>query len=823
MWIYESTNAFGPPAAAGSTTASSGSTRRAEQTLGTAGGYFLHQTGTLGFTYAFDRWGSSYSERDYGSTSVGVTDAAYDSDGNISYQYITATSTALQIFESSSGSFGFTTGRTTSAGSVYATSSVGVTAPYTRGPRPTGTVAVIVTYGAETTTTATVTTTEATTDAGPTTTEATITITHTTSTGAGGIVTATITSYLYAPSTTITAPDSWIMVSDAEASEEAWEITATAQSAGYVSQLGSTFTRRSGLFYAESEVLPVSSAAPTRTMIYSVSTLATNFTFITSRFTSTVDTYKPAGSVYPVTATSTRSLNLLTTATTTGPFLFLYSEVTQTVIGEYPGSSMADRTLRTTISVTAPITYNANPTSTVAGSFHVSYADSIAIPLFRFPPHNATSRTASANTASNSTATDSVTFSISSTFTDTGTNSYTTTATTTGVDTTTASGSYTESSFYNGTVTSTVFNGGTSYTDPCAIPAQTNTGSYIQTIGATTETIYSTITHAAPAPHTVSEETYAAYTTTATSSSENTVTTTTSGTSVGSATTGSSVTETTSATSTASVSDFSTVVATYATSITEIFNDSQGISITRPILYPQVHYEFSTPWTVHAFHPRPGFSIYDSSGLYSGISLAGGGSFYYPFRATQLDSAGPAMPLLFAGFTTYANGNSLYTAFVDSAFTGLSYTHQATTQSLGSTITTASSSGTISFNGEDAATWYVPQSSAEASRGSRIGGQAARSTYGLVAYFPPGIRNWTVQSIDSSGLPYTFTESSWITSLSTRTASAEAQALPHAAESVYSVSLQETGAYFGGAFSTSPYMEGATVRPVITLSKFPNL
>jgi len=836
VWIYESTNAFGPPAGAASSTGSAGNTSASDYDLGTVGSVAYRLTQASATSLAFDRWGTSGTTRVSQSVSNRTVGANYDSDGGVFYETFTNTGSTLQVTESSSGSFGYTgSGSTVLNGVGTTTTSFATTAPVSRDSRATGTTTYTGTAGAETTTTQTATATEVSTAAGPTTTAATVTVTQTTSTASGGTATTTSTSYLYAPSTTITAPDSWVKVSDAAASEQAWEITATAESAGYVSQLGQSFTRRTGLFFAESTVLPVAAPDPTRTMVWSVTSAAAYPTYTTTRTTSTVDTYKPAGSIYPVTATSTRTLELITTATTLGAARFLYSETTETVVGEYPGSSMGDSTVRTTVAVSAPITYNVNGTATVAGSFHVTHDTTTAVRLFQLPPPHATSSTASATTASTYTATDSVSFSISSTFSGPVYTTITSETDTTTVVTVTESGTYTASGYTIDTITTTVFNGGNSYTEGCGVPFAVVSGSYLQTIGATTETVYSTITHDAPNPHTITEETYAAYTVTADGSYAETLSSSSSATSATATTAETTTYGYTDSTYTESVSDFSNVVASYGTSITQQTNESQGISLTWPTLYPQATFAFSTPWTAHAFHPRQGFSVQGSTGLFSGLSLAGGGSLFYPFRATQLDQAGPAIPLLFVGLTTYANGASTYAVSVNSAASALSYTMGATatatssallgtvTSTFSATVTTSTASGSAAFAGENAATWYAAQSSAVESVASRIGGVAARSSYGLAVYYPPGVRHWTTQTVDASGVASTVEETAWITALSTRAASNEAHALPRTVESVFSVFHPATSFYAAGAFSLSPLRVGATAAPVVTLSKFPGL
>ncbi len=848
MWIYSTTTA-------GTAQASVASTTESGSSFGT--------TRQSAFEASYDTAESSSSSL---ASSVSPFESSFAQQGGLTVRQsesgaVLFTTTASYREEQWSGFTRSTTGFTTEENGGLTTSSSDSTRLSTLDSYRSGTHTLTRTVAGECTTTADTTRSVVTTAAGPTTTSTTAAATATTSTTAASTVTST--TYGTAASTTLASPVSLIRVSDAEVTEQAWDITRTVDSAGYVSELGSTFTRRSATLATSSTSYAPSAASTYSTTMHNTSTADETLTLTTTATLTVADTFCPAEDIYPATATSTREAVLLTTETTSAT-RFSYYPITATLSGHSSAHNTAPQIRRELFTTTVPVTYNLSPTSTSTAALHLTWFSSMVRPLVRnAPPHptslSATesagvSGTQSHTTSGTATTTRSTSVSTSSAeyitvtstaemFWGTTFDESSSTYSESGRSTSSARDAfsiffdgpppyfvpgfndqfwtyYTETQEFYSTNGATAFTGGT---DMTVSSATRFTGR------STFSSSYESHQYSVPVfPEEVSSTSdsfSSSYEATGSGSFSNTETT--SGTTATYLTTTTAYATSASSTGTTTTGSGS-VASTSGTSSGSSFSQIEGLSYSYPRLVSQFTAEASVAWSAHAMHPRQGFrhplGLEASAALYSELSLSPSSSIRYPWAGTQDDSAGAAAPLLQTDLATYEAASSVYSAQWQTSDSRLHYTSgisttfttTAGTATLTLATTSATSSRTISFSGAGAMSWFAPQSTAVDASGSRIGGIAAKSEYGAAAYFPPGVRHWTRQSGGTASTSGT----SWLTAASVAATSNEGYALPTRSETVRSVAQHETAPdfnYIPGGYT------GETARPAVTLSLHPNL
>lgn len=881
MWVYSSTQATSAEATSRSSTNSSS---RATTTFNAEHNTAGSASATAAATDAVTEWSTriensyitleTYRSSNSGSGTNSFTQPGTSGTGSNSDSASYESQRSLGFTRSTSG-----TTIVDSAGGTT-TSSSELTTTRSRDSYASTTTTETVASNSQVTTTLT-STRQITTSAAPaTTTSTTQVFTNTTSTNAA--VTITRTTYAYAPSAMLTAPESLVPITEAEPTEQLWAATGS-DSAGYPSNVATSFTKRTGTLATTSFAAPVAASTSFTSTQTRITGVGTTLTLTTTNTTSAVDTYCPAAGVYPATATSTRSFAMLTTNTTT---LTALTTATATSSFNNPAScyGIATTTHRAFFSSLVPVTINASPTSTSATSFHMTWYSSTTTPLLLATAQNfAVSASGSASGNSLVTYTTTGTDSYSGTtetttsFTsDTTTNEDVTLTFTTGITITTtttynlgpgttvsetntsattstsesgsttffASGTYTttEGGFINSVYTnetestylsSTGFSSGwtsgstalagdgtrTIYSTTSASNATTlstvyrSSGSYEtifnfggSTITSSTEITFSEVVSA-------TESGTESYTEIATSTIDTTTTDTDTTTvaTTQTATTTFSYGETTTATT--SFSDGVTVTYPGTQSSSSQSSFVEGSSLTHPFLHSQSTFTGSTNWTAHAFHPRNGFrhplSLAATDPLYSVLSASP--SIYYPPQATQDDSAGAITPVLYTGGTYYVNGVSTYSAQFEMSDSRLHYT----LQTVGSTSTT----GTVSFAGSSAASWFSHASTTNTTSGaSRIGGVAAKSEYKAAVYMPLGVLRWTRQTDGTTSASNT----TWTQTPLATDGSNIGFALPNRSESVWSVTTQSTRWSYNTQFSVGS-ATGDTSTPVMSLSLNPNI
>lgn len=772
MWVYSTTVATSAQATRMSSTASGSTFTRAS----VAGGDNTQITEISSVT------ASTSEASPFGTTYQEVTDSTrgeiFDQVGGPNDTIVVTAQTVSRRTEGFSSS---ETRITTVFDGGVTTASASASTVRTRDSYR-STTAIVGTYAAavDTTTTHTTTRSVVTTAAGPTTTSAAETFTQTTSTTVTS--SANAIDYLTAPSTTLSAPVSLAPVSEAAATEQAWEITVTDWSAGYASQLGSTFTRRTGTLQTTSSALPLTSTSTFTAPGFNTNA-GTTYTLTTTLASSTIDTFVPFASVFPATATSTRSLALLTTETTTltSPLVSSFVATLTGQASDYITTNFSELTL---YGFPEPVTINVSPTETATAEFQPTWLGS-ALNIIYSSRGLGYATSASGDTGTVTTYTGTVTITDVDSDTDISTATVTTTE----------------------TETVTEFEGGGTYTEACGIPPpNVQTGSLSYIIGATSYTESATTTHNAPSPHTVSVETWRA-----SASTHSTTYTTIEGFSYTFTTTGT-------ITGTISISDVSS------------FTIENGVSYTFPKFHPQTTAEASVKWSAHAMHPRPGFrhplELAPAGDLASALSISPSSTIYYPFAATQDDGDGARTPLVATHSTSYQTGSSVWSARWDTSDSRLHWssgiTSTYTTTSDGATVTRTSTdsvaTGKASFSALSLATWFAPQSTTVHSAGSRIGGIANKSEHGAALYTPGGFRHHTHQIAGTFSSSY----ADWIEFGDLGASSNEGYALPTRTESVWSVLQGQTKWKYDTAISITGGT-GATSRPVVTLSLNPNL
>jgi hypothetical protein len=871
MWVYSVTTAT--EGSSVSSTASAGgntSSRRAFNDTANSESqtYVETQGSTTRSTHFRDAFNSvtevqsadSFSFQQTDSDTVGNTTASGSDSGGVTQRT----------------SFGYT--RTTYGGTSV--NSVGTTTTSsedttTRSRQSYASTTQTETYAGNSQVTTTVTSTRSivTTSAGPGSITTSENFTNTTSTTVAA--TLTRTTYAYAPSTTLASPESLVPVSEAEPTEQAWVATVAADSAGYAVNLGSTFTKRTGTLAQETTAASIGGTGGFTTTQTLTSGTTSAVTLTTTATTSVVDTFVPAQNTYPATVTSTRTFAMLTTETISSTFA---STRTATVSFNYPASRYANSTVtyRAFHSSLVPVTINASPTETVATSFHMTwFASSTANVLSANPGNFATSESGSSAGSSNTPITTTATATFADTVntttnTDTATTSSTTYDTTyeettestsysvagTTIDSTTdelslttftqlqTTDEYTYSSTFDWTTLTEVrveagsfetfwgttytygITGGTTADDGFGNRTISSTWSYTDfvtesysffssdrsflgpfVLGSSSFSDSSTgsagfsSTDSISTSFTMEPETY---TTTTAEPTTSTATTTVT------ATTTAETTTTTVATGTTNTTGPATQTFSWESS------GIDGLSFTYPQLVAQSTFTATPDWTAHAFRPRNGFrdprSLDPSHAIYSVLSITPS-SIYYPYRATQDDSAGPVTPILYTQGTSYITGDTTMSVqWVESA-SRLNYTSQ--------TVASTSTTGTLSFSGASAASWYSHVSTTAASAGSRIGGTPAKSQYAAAVYFPPCVRHWTVQTDGIASA----SDTTWIQTPSVASDTlflGRGWGMPERTESVWSLTQQETRWSYNTALSQAA-STGSTSLPVMTLSLNPNL
>lgn len=858
MWNYSTTEATSVRATSASSTSSaqySTTTRDELHSSAESATVAVTLFASSGFSESHNNHESATTVQTFGSDSQSIS----NSPGGLATQSASEGITQVQYRGFTRSSTGFTS----AAGGLSTTSSTQITTTRSLDSYASTTTTQTVAVNSDTTTTYTETRAITTSAAGPTTTTASETITNTTSTTTPATITRT--TYAYAPSTTLAAPVSLVPVSEANATEQAWQATATAdRTAGYPSHVADSFTKRAGTYTTASTSLSAASSQGFTTVVTNATGGVATLTLTTTSTLSTQDTYVPTAGSYPATSTTTRAFTLLTTATTT---LAVGTSTTNTTSFTFQSTNyvLATTTFATNLQLLVPITINQSPTSTLATSFHLTYGASTTAQIRTIRPQ-ATSASASTADAFTGTTTQSATTTYDTT-TNTTTNtttsfsttqSYgTTTSTTTTstmlepdgttVDVTTVSGTITFSEGDYPFFTETTVSGFTTYTifeywtsETGQTTSYTSSTSGITEVNAGFVTTRSTL-YTFEIYTETSSESYSSlwfdginFTNSTTSSSSaassgdfsqsdtvsdtfpaSTITfdTTTTRTSSLSETT--TLTATTTATSFTDTTAFDTTTASapYSQSSGSSYTQSEGISYTYPILNGLTTATASTPWTAHAMHPRQGFrhplSLASSDAMFSVMSILPSG-LAYPPQATQDDASGPATPILYPRSTSYTVGGVAYTAAWSLGDSRLHVTSGATSD-------TTTATATFSFSGATPATWYFPKISSAAAQGSLVGGIPAKSEFGVAIYFPSGVRHWTLQQggISSS-------ETSWLTSPDTSANSSDGFALPATVESAWSVTKRQTSWTYD-FFASAAQSTGNITTPIMTLSLNPNL
>lgn len=806
MWIYSSTTATSAHASSASSTAS--------------GRTYESESGQSADDYngVSDSYATENISETFGTSSVGPFKATYGQAGfftaanlgpgtYMTSQQVTHDFTRSETRYTSVNNAGAST---TSSSQETTTRSLN---SYRSGTAITGTAASAV----DTTTTETTTRSIVSSAAGPTTTSAVETVTRTTSTTETQSVNAT--GYLTAASAALVAPVSLVLVSEAEATEQAWEITATAYTAGFVSELGSTFTKRTATLTTTSRSLPVTDSASFTTTYVGASSASATLTLTTTTTSTVADTYVPFASVYPATATATRAFTVLTTQTTSA---LAASWVTggATVHCNPALFSTALNTFLTVTNATMTVTINASPTQTTTASMHVTYLTTSQLARFRSVPEHATSASASAS------------------YSDSGlVETVSTTETSTSVSTTTT-GENTVTGTETLTETASQFVASQLIVETCAVPGpHEDYDSFSDEVfPGMTNVEYRTTTHDAPNPHTISVETWiwSTYSTTVTT------------------------TETETPTTTVSSWDETEIFFDVTTSVESAssMEGENGISYTWPRLHSQVTLEGSVKWTAHQMHPRPGWrhplELEASGGLASMMTVSPASTIYFPYAATQDDSNGARVPFVQTELKHYTTSDSVWTAQWQTSDSRLHWTsavtstytttelHGVATATVTRTATDSLTSGSATLNGVSLVSWYAPQSTTAHTNASKMGGMAAKSEYGAAVYFPPGVRHWTHQV----GGTLSTSSTEWLVATDLAATSTEGYALPTRTESVWSVTTSETHPAIthmatGGTFdiffplgwidplgvygTAGPDGVGLLWRPAVTLSLNPNL
>lgn len=730
--------------------------------------------------------------------------------------------------------------------------------------------------------TTTVTSTRAiTTSTSPsTTTSSSETFTNTTSTNSAVTVTSTV--YAYAPSATLSAPESLVPISEAEPTEQAWAATAS-DSAGYPSNVAASFTKRTGTLGTTSYAAPLVASTSFTSTQTRITGVGTTLTLTTTLTTSGVDTYCPANSVYPATATATRSFAMLTTGTTTTA---VGTTATTTSGFNYPSSCYAVTTTthRAFFSSLVPVTINASPTATSATSFHMTWFSSTQTPIFLPTASNFASSASGSESGSNTasyTTTDTGSYS-TTTETTTSFTSDTTTAEdvtltfTTGITITTTTtynlgpGTTVSETNTSATVSTSEF-GSTTYfesgtyttaTDGFVNSIYTNetTSTFLSSTGFSsgwtsgstalagdgTRTIYSTTSASNATTQSTVLSSSGSYETifqfggsTITSSTEITfsevVTATESGTESYTEIATSTIDTTTTDTDTTTVATTQTATTTYSysetTTATTSFSD--GVTLTYPATQSsssQSSFVEGSSLTHPLLHSQ---STFTGSSDWTAHAFHPRNGFRHPISLANTDplyselSASPSIyypPKATQDDSAGAITPVLYTA-------GTSYLNGASTYSAQwqtsdsrlhytvSTATSTSTTGTVSFSGAAPASWFSHISTTNKSTGaSVIGGVAVKSEYKAAVYAPPGVLRWTRQTDGTTSSSNT----TWTQSPLATDGSNLGFALPTRDESVWSVTTQSTRWTYDTQLSQAA-SAGDTSTPVMLVSLNPNL
>lgn len=740
MWVYSTSTATTAVSSQISYTAS-GSTFDSNSDSGTAAVGAGSNSQVTYETYVANQFETHYTSSSF------LTEFASTVAGAVT---LTTSYTQSMSFVSSSGlTRAYSSGSTNDTTNGTSSSTAEITnAPVTRAAYPWTTATGTTASALQTTTTQTTTATQYTTTDLHRTTSTTVSSTITTSTATTTAATVSDTFALIA-STTLTAPELLVPISEAFPSEQAWQATVTDESAGYASHIGVTFTKRTGTIGTGSRAYNAEVSATvssTVNRLTSVSAGSTNYTLsLTTLSTVTAsDTYRPPLGGYPASVTATRSFTLLTTtlATFLADFTSSYTTSSSYSTSVLPWGVSVYRGM---VTQSAAATINVSPTATITTTYHVTLSSSTGLVSVGGPPlygSSASSTESNSNTAT-STNTNTATTTHSTTDTNTTTRSTTTSATATSSSTTTGIFWFpsTEQINYENTSTSgTTFTetyteasntftrnigGGIIVTETSQIHG-TRSSTYQQTESQndstyrtsfyTTVTVSWTISEVFQAGTTMSEE-YSIWVTsyngagtifpggtgsstdfvslTTNSSSSETITTD-APTSTTTTTTTSTASTTRSTTSTHSTTEATTTAGTGGT-VTDSFSSGSSftkikqISFTYPLLSPQTTLAAETTWTARAMHPRQGFraplSLATSDALFSNLS-ASPSSIYYPPRATQDDSNGAVTPELYTEARGYTTSSSMYT---DQWISSIS--RMAWSSGLSSTFTTTVGTG----------------------------------------------------------------------------------------------------------------------------------
>ena len=641
-----------------------------------------------------------------------------------------------------------------------------------------GTITTTSAMAAGTTSTATATTSQVTTTAGTTTASTSAATTSVVTTTAASTITTTVGAT--AAARTLTAAEALVAVTEAAADEDLWEITQTADSAGFISEVAATFTRRTGTLATSSSVLSVASSMGSYGVTFSATQTSAAATVDTTATSSSADTHVPFAGVYPATLTSTRSFGLLTMITST----IGQSQISSTMANfatSVTGPSAS--TIRRTTTAGLNIRYNQAATATATAILGVTVATSSTIAGRPIPPQLASSASATVSAA---------TFA-----------SGTTTASKTVTSTTSTTSTGTASLFTYGT-TFTVFISSASAVSTCAVAASTQTASAQTNHAGYTDAEYYSTFHNAPSDHTLSTSAvqWQAYTLLSTR-------TTTS--------TGSTSTNTT-GTGTISIDS------SYVTGSSSI--GIEGVSYTYGLLSPQVTFDGTArasfiAWRQGGGHQHP-LSLAVGDALHTAQPIAG----YFAWgslTASQINPSGAITPALDTMATMHTTGATIATARWDTSdsrmhlTTGITTTYTATSRTGTSTTTSATGTTTASFSSQSGATYYSAETATAASLWSRMGGQAGNSAFAFTALLPPGVRHSTTQSSGSSA-----SGTAWGTDWLIVSGTSAGLALPVTDESAWSVTQCRTSWLLldNSEFIAST---GSTSRPVASLSKFPSL
>lgn len=698
----------------------------------------------------------------------------------ISAEYVTNFSrlatnyTSAETFTQSQNDNGVTASLSSTTSS---TSSSESTFLATRPSYLSGTITTTSATAAATTTSATATTSKVTTAAGTTTASTSATTTSVTTSTAAATITATV--YATAAARTLTAAEVLVAITEAAAGDDLWEITQTADSAGFISEVASTFTRRTGTLATSSNVLPVASSVGSYGMVYSVTQTSAAATVDTTATSTSADTHVPFAGVYPATLTSTRAFGLLTMTTTT----IGQSQISSTA-GNFPTSitGPSASTIRRTTTAGLNIRYNQAATVTATAMLGVTVATSSTIAGRPIPPQSASSASATvtAATFASGTTTASTTSTSSTSTTSTGT-----------------------ASLYTYATTFTVFISTASALSTCAVPAATETASAQTNHAGYTDAEYYSTFHATPADHTLSTSAvqWQAYTLLSTTSTTSTGSTSTNTTGTGS---------------------FS-IDSTYVTGSSS--SGVEGVSYTYGLLAPQSTYDGTAraslvAWRQGGGHQHP-LSLAVGDALHTAQPIAG--YFAWSITASQINQSGAITPALDTRETVHTTGATIATAQWETSdskmhlTTGITTTYTATSRTGTSTTTSATGTLTASFSTQTGATYYSIDTATAASRWSKVGGMAGNSAFAFTALIPPGVRHSTTQSAGASA-----SGTAWGTDWLIVSGTTNGLALPTVEESAWSITQQRTSWSLAG---NSEFIgsTGSSSRPMALLSKYPLL